>query len=90
MPEINNTVKNEFLIRFGENVKRLRKQKRLSQKQLADRINGDVTKISRIERGEYDFKMSSALILANALDVQICELFNFEEIAFLQKNIWEL
>jgi len=90
MPEINNTVKDEFLIHFGANIKRLRKLKELSQKQLAARINGDVTKISRIERGEYDFKMSSALILANALDVQICELLEFEGIAFLQKHIWIL
>lgn len=90
MPEINNTVKDEFLIHFGANIKRLRKLKELSQKQLANRINGDVTKISRIEQGLYDFKISSALILANALDVQICELFDFEEAAFLQKNIWEL
>jgi len=51
MPEINNTVKNEFLKAFGANIKRLRKIKELSQKQLADRINGDVKKIGRIERG---------------------------------------
>jgi len=88
MPEINNTAKDEFLKAFGANIKQLRKAKKLTQHQLAARINGDTKKIGRIERGCYDIKLVSVLILAQALEVNALELLNFQSITKLQKHIW--
>ena len=67
----------------------IRKNKKLSQIDLAMRINGDDNKIGRIERGEYNFKVASLLVIAQALDVEVTELFEIKEINFLKNNILE-
>lgn len=89
MQKLNEEIKQKFLLEFGRNVRKIRKHKKLSQYDLAFRINGDEMKISRIERGLYNFGISSLLILAKALEVEVIELFKIEDIKFLQNNIWE-
>ena len=61
----------------------------MSQIDLAMRINGDDNKIGRIERGEYNFKVASLLVIAQALDVEVTELFEIKDINFLKNNILE-
>lgn len=86
---LNEKIKEEFLIEFGENIRKIRKQKNLTQTDLALRINGDVKKISRIERGMYNFGIASVLILAQALEINVCKLFEIDNIEFFQKQIWK-
>ncbi len=88
MPEINKSVKEDFLKAFGAHVKQLRKSKKLTQQQLASLINGDTKKIGRIERGCYDIKLSSVLILAQALNVPTTQLLHFKTINSFQDFIW--
>ena len=89
MKQQNKEVKDQFLVEFGKNVKKIRKEKKLSQLDLAMRINGDDKKISKIERGVYNFKIASLLIIAQALDVEVKELFNITNLNLLKKNILE-
>ena len=53
------------------------------------RINGDDNKISKIERGVYNFNVTSLFVLAQALDVKIEELFEIKNKSFITKNILE-
>jgi len=88
--KINEEIMQRFLIEFGENFKKIRLKKKLSQTIIASRINGDEKKIGRIERGEYNFGIASILILAYALDVKVCELISIDNIEFLKTHIWEV
>lgn len=87
--KVNDKIKNQFLKEFGENCKKIRESKELTRSELSQRINGDENKIGRIERGEYDFKISSLLILANALEIYVEELINFKNSNILKKIIWQ-
>ena len=89
MKQQNKKIKDLFLIEFGKNVKRLRKKKKLTQIQLANRINGDVKKTNRIEKGEYNFGIASLLIVAQVLEVDLTELFNIKNIDYFKNNILE-
>lgn len=66
--------KKSLLLTIGENIRRIRKSKDLTQADLAFKLNADTSKIGRTERGEYDFKISSLLAIAKGLDVNICDL----------------
>jgi len=87
--KLNEEARKQFLIEFGKNLRKIRKRKKMSQTDLAMKINGDVQKIGRIERGEYDFKISSILILANVLEISVEELIGFKNINNLKNLIWE-
>lgn len=89
MANINDEIKKEFLIEFGKNVRKIRKNKKLTQVDLSVRINMDDKKISRIERGLYDIKLSSLLIIAKSLEVNVLELIDLKKLDYYQKNIWE-
>ncbi len=54
---------------FGRNVRKYRKQKKLTQEQLAERCGMQPNSISRIEKGNAGTKMSMLTDLADALDV---------------------
>lgn len=86
--KVNKKIKQEFLNALGRQVKNIRKNKKMTQEDVAIRLNGDVQKISRIERGLYDFKISSLLIIAYGLDVEVNELLKIKNIDFIKKNIW--
>ena len=59
-----------FSYYFGEIVKTRRKELKLSQAQLAERIGKKRPYVSRIENGE-DIKLSNLVLVANALDLSI-------------------
>ena len=86
---INEKIKQEFLIEFGKNIKRIRKEKNLTQKELAVKLDADKQKISRMECGLYDFQISSLLIIAYGLEVEINELLKIKNSDFFIKNIWK-
>ena len=61
--------------RFGQRIRTLRKERGLSQEQLADLSGLDRTYISGIERGIRNVALRNIEALAQALEVSISELF---------------
>ena len=61
--------------KFGQRVRALRKERGLSQEELADLSGLDRTYISGIERGLRNVALRNIEALAKALDVSISELF---------------
>ena len=71
-------VKNENLQRkFGAKLAYVRKLKKLSQMKLAEMVDMNFNYIGQIERGEANVTIQTMIILANALDVEMKELFDF-------------
>ena len=66
----------EILIKFGERVRLLRKEKKLSQEELSFRANLHRTYIGIIERAEKNITLINIEKIATALNVDIKELFN--------------
>lgn len=56
---------------IGENIRRLRKQRNMTQEQLAECIGGDQKYISKIEIGKARPGLSTYLRIANAFQVSI-------------------
>lgn len=65
-----------FLIQFGQNLKRLRKQKGFTQEELANELDIEISQISRIERGVINTTIATAKRIVDCLDISISELFN--------------
>ncbi len=63
---------------FGKRLKELREKKKLSQEQLAEIVNMESRHISRIETGNSFTTIENLDKIANALDVNISTLFEFE------------
>ncbi len=61
--------------RFGERIRSLRKERDLSQEDLAELCGLDRTYISGIERGFRNVALRNIEALAKALDVSIADLF---------------
>ncbi len=68
-------MKKEVLNKFGKEVRRLRKEKGLSQQQLADRAGLHRTYIGMIERAEKNITLLSVERITIALNVKIKDLF---------------
>lgn len=80
-----NKGKNEFLQILGQNIKKYRTQKGLSQAELAKRCGFDKdnsrSTISKIEKGVNDAPASTLKAIARELGVSVCDLTqNTEEI----------
>jgi transcriptional regulator with XRE-family HTH domain len=67
--------KKTILIKFGEKVRDLRKQKGLSQEQLSFEADLHRTYIGMIERAEKNITLTNIEKIAKALEVEISELF---------------
>lgn len=87
--KVNEKAKQEFLIKLGEHIKNIRKEKELTQSELADNCISAISKISKTELGKYDFRISSLLIIANGLKVTVEELISFPGINNIKKIILE-
>ena len=70
--------KKEILIKFGEKVREIRKEKGLSQEELAYRANLHRTYIGMIERAEKNITLLNIEKIANALETSINDLFIYE------------
>jgi transcriptional regulator with XRE-family HTH domain len=66
----------EINIKFGNRVRELRKLKNLSQEKLAFRADLHRTYIGMIERAEKNITLLNIEKIANALEVNINDLFN--------------
>lgn len=69
---------NKEIVQFGENVRRLRTAKGLTQSDLEAATGIDRGDISRIENGRMDIQFSSIIKLAEGLDVLTFDLFDFK------------
>ena len=67
-------LKNSILIKFGENVREIRRSKGLSQEQLSFKADLHRTYIGMIERAEKNITLSNIEKIAMALEVNIIEL----------------
>ncbi len=63
---------------LGKKIKNIRKTKGITQEELSERIKIDPKSLSCIEVGKNYPTPENLAKIAEALDVRICELFNFE------------
>lgn len=66
--------KNTILVKFGENVRKIRKIKGLSQEQVSFKADLHRTYIGMIERAEKNITLLNIEKIAKALEVGIAEL----------------
>lgn len=66
--------KNKILIKFGEKVREIRKEKGLSQEELAHKADLHRTYIGMIERAEKNITLINIGKIANALNIDNKEL----------------
>lgn len=66
--------------KFGLRVKELRKALKMTQDQLAEKMNMDTPNLCRIENGTHFPQTKNLEKLAQILNVQVRELFDFEHI----------
>jgi transcriptional regulator with XRE-family HTH domain len=69
-------MKDEILVRFGDNLRQIRKNKGLSQEQLASDANLHRTYIGMIERAEKNITLLNIYKISKALDIDIIDLFS--------------
>ena len=75
----NNVMVLKFRKQLGKRIKQIRESKNLSREDVAFLCNFSGSYMGMIERAEYDFKISKLYKIANALEVDIKELFDFEK-----------
>jgi transcriptional regulator with XRE-family HTH domain len=64
---------------FGENLRNIRKSKKLSTEKLANIAELELVQISRIELGKTNPKLSTIFALARALEISPADLFKSAE-----------
>lgn len=67
--------KKEILIKFGERIREIRKERGLSQEELSFKANLHRTYIGMIERAEKNITLINIEKIANALETSINDLF---------------
>ena len=70
---INENLEKKFVAKLAY----VRKLKKLSQMKLADKVDMNFNYIGQIERGEANVTIKTMKILADALEVEMRELFDF-------------
>jgi len=66
-----------FILNLGIHVRQIREKKGLSQQDLADDCGITQNQVGRIERAEINTTIKTLVKIANALDVEPKELFDF-------------
>lgn len=75
-------VRNEkLLMMLGKNVVKHRKSQGLSQNQLAFEAGMPIPQINRLERGKLNITVSTLDAIAQTLDLDIKDLFDFSDIS---------
>lgn len=73
MRELNKNIERKF----GARLAYARKLRKLSQMKLAEMVDMNFNYIGQIERGEANVTIKTMTALANALEVELKDLFNF-------------
>jgi transcriptional regulator with XRE-family HTH domain len=68
----------EGLKAFGKRLRDLRKSRGLSQEALAWKADSELSQISRMERGIINAGLSQVFKIAEALEVPVKDLFDFD------------
>lgn len=68
----------QFIAAFGENLRKIRLAKGISQEDLADKADLTLSQVGRIERGVINTSISMVYALAAALEIESMELFRFK------------
>lgn len=66
-----------FLKAFGANLKKIRKARNFSQEKLAYESGIELRQIGRIERGEINTGLSTIVLVAETLKIEVKDLFDF-------------
>jgi transcriptional regulator with XRE-family HTH domain len=66
-----------FIVNLGVHIRQLREKKGLSQQSLADDSNIPKSQVARIETAKINTTVKTLIKIANALDVEPKELFDF-------------
>lgn len=67
--------KNDYQVRFGLAIRKLRNKKNLTQEELASLCDLDRTYIGSVERGERNVSLINIHKIASALNIEVKELF---------------
>jgi len=67
-----------YLKAFGKNIRKIRQASNMSQEALSSRMETSPSQVGRIERGEINPTVSTLKVLAEALGVEVKDLFNFD------------
>ena len=73
-----NSSYDNYLKKFGDNLRRIRKEKGLSMEFVANEAEIEYRQLGRIERGEINTTIISLLRIAEILKVEMKVLFDFE------------
>ncbi len=66
----------KVLQRYGERIKGLRKEKDLTQEELADKAHLHLTYVGAVERGRKNISLKNVEKLAKGLGVSLAEFFS--------------
>ena len=72
---------------FGKQIKKLREQKGFSQEKLAELVGLEYQTISRIETGYYFTNYDNLVKIANALNVKLKDLFDYDDEKILRREL---
>lgn len=70
-------MKEPILIKFGQRIRSLRKERGLSQEQLAEMAGFHRNYVGMIERGERNPSLLNIEVFAKTFDMRLSELLNF-------------
>lgn len=65
-------------VQLGKNIKNYRNKKGLTQQNLADKVDMGINFIGKIEIGFSKPSLDTIIKIANALEVKLSDLFNFD------------
>lgn len=68
----------DFYTKLGLNIKKLRKERNLTQQELADKIGKGLNFMGKIEIAFSKPRLDTLIDIANALEVNVSELTNFK------------
>lgn len=63
--------------KVGDNIKRARKLKNLTQKEMAEKLNMTQQQYSRFENGVFELNYSQLIVVCKILDITPNEIFEF-------------
>lgn len=71
--------KDDVYKKLGLNIKKYRTLRKLTQENLADKVNRSVNLIGKVEVAFNKPSFGTIIDIANALDISLKELFDFKE-----------
>lgn len=67
----------EDIIKFGTHLRKLREERKISQQQLADMADINLSTVLRIENAKFVAKIDVVISIAKALEIPIGKMFDF-------------